>query len=309
MLGNRATNQVQLGYAGFGFKNANLTSWSHHWRAADGINTGSPRITFTGFSIAGNANYPRYQLQDVWSARDDYNLSYDAKGRHDLKAGRRVPLGQEGVVQLRQLHGDHRRAHGAVPANIESLFPDPWNADTWNLAAISPNVRTYTIGVGQNKLPFNEPKYAAWVQDDWHLTQKLTLNLGARYDLIWDPFANWVALEPWMKADRPQDANNIQPRLGFAYSLNDKTVIRGGSGKYYADVIASNWTMSSRSLSVAFLQITNDGRPDFAANPLNGAPLPNLRAGAAAVLLREQRRRDAWTAPRRSRLRRRSTRT
>jgi hypothetical protein len=112
------------------------------------------------------------------------------------------------------------------------------------------------------------------VQDDWHLTNKLTLNLGARYDLIWNPFANWVALEPWMQANRPQDANNIQPRLGFAYSLNDKTVIRGGSGKYYGDVIASNWTMPSRSLSVAFIQITNDLRPDFAANPLNGAPLP-----------------------------------
>ncbi len=57
---------------------------------------------------------------------------------------------------------------------------------------------------------------------------------------------------------------------------------------YYADVIASNWTMSSRSLSVAFLQFTNDGGPDFAANPFNG-PLPDLRAGAAALLLREQR--------------------
>ena len=50
VIGTNATNQVQLGYSGFGFKNANLTTWSHHWRAADGINTGSPRITFTGFS-------------------------------------------------------------------------------------------------------------------------------------------------------------------------------------------------------------------------------------------------------------------
>src|SRR5882762_711961 len=185
-----------------------------------------------------------------------------------------------GIIDARQ---------GTVPANIESLFPDPWNADTWNLAAISPNVRTYTIGVGQNKLPFNEPKSVAWVQDDWHLTQKLTLNLGARYDLIWDPFANWVALEPWMKADRPQDANNVQPRLGFAYSLNDKTVIRGGSGKYYADVVASNWTMSSRSLSVAFLQFPNDGRADFAANPLNGAPLRRRHGDRVGLRL------PAWT--------------
>jgi Carboxypeptidase regulatory-like domain/TonB dependent receptor len=274
VIGSNATNQVQLGYSGFGFKNANLTTWSHHWRAADGINTGSPRITFTGFSIVGNTNYPRYQLQDVWSARDDYNLSYEAKGRHDLKAGGEFLWDKKVSFNCANCMGIIDARQGAIPTNIEALFPDPWNADTWNLAAISPNVRTYTIGVGQNKLPFDEPKYAAWVQDDWHLTSKLTVNLGARYDLIWDAFANWVGLEPWMKPDRPQDADNIQPRLGFAYTVNDRTVIRGGSGKYYADVIASNWTMSSRSLSVAYLQFTNDGRPDFAANPLNGAPLP-----------------------------------
>ena len=274
VIGTRATNQVQLGYAGFGFKNANLTSWSHHWRAADGINTGSPRITFTGFSIAGNSNYPRYQLQDVWSARDDYNLSYDAKGRHDLKAGGESLWDKKVSFNCAMCMGAIDARGGPIPANIESLFPDPWNADTWNLAALSPITRTYTIGVGQNKLPFNEPKVAAWVQDDWHFTQKLTINLGARYDLIWNPFANWVALQPWMQPNRPQDADNIQPRLGFAYSLNSKTVIRGGSGKYYGDVIASNWTMPSRSLSVAFIQIANDGRADFAANPFNGAPLP-----------------------------------
>jgi hypothetical protein len=274
VIGNKATNQAQIGYAGFGFKNANLTTWSHHWRAADGITTGSPRITFTGFSIAGNSNYPRYQLQDVWSARDDYTLSYDAKGRHDLKAGGEYLWDKKVSFNCAMCMGAIDARGGPVPANIESLFPDPWNADTWNLAALSPITRTYTIGVGQNKLPFNQPKVAAWVQDDWHATKKLTVNLGARYDLIWNPFANWVALLPWMQPNRPQDAKNIQPRLGFAYTLNDKTVIRGGAGKYFADVIASNWTMPSRSLSVAFIQLNNDGRPNFAADPFNGAPLP-----------------------------------
>ena len=38
--------------------------------------------------------------------------------------------------------------NGPTPANIEALFPDAFNADTWNLAAISPLVRTYDIGVG-----------------------------------------------------------------------------------------------------------------------------------------------------------------
>src|SRR4029077_14828923 len=253
VLSNRALNEIRVGKAVFGLANANLTTWSKHWQAPNGINTGSPRITFNGFAIGGNQFYPRHQDQWVWNARDDFTYSYNAGGHHDLKLGGEFLHRHQIQANCRQCMGTITATNGARPANIEALFPDPFNADTWNLAAISPNVRTYSIGVGQNKLPFDEPKYGAWVQDDWHLTQKLTLNLGARYDLIWDPFANWVGLEPWMKGNRPQDADNIQPRLGFAYTLNDKTVIRGGSGKYYADVIASNWTMSSRSPWGGFL--------------------------------------------------------
>jgi len=70
-------------------------------------------------------------------------------------------------------------------------------------------------------------KYAAWAQDDWRITNKLTLNLGLRYDLIWNAFAQNVTFLPFELADRPQDANNIQPRLGFAYTLTDRTVLRG----------------------------------------------------------------------------------
>jgi outer membrane receptor protein involved in Fe transport len=54
-------------------------------------------------------------------------------------------------------------------------------------------------------------KYAAWAQDDWKIGQKLTLNLGARYDLIWNAFAQNVTFLPFEVSNRPQDANNIQP--------------------------------------------------------------------------------------------------
>jgi hypothetical protein len=73
--------------------------------------------------------------------------------------------------------------------------------------------------------------------------------------------------------DRPQDANNLQPRVGFAYQLNDRTVVRGGSGLYYNDILNTNvlWPMSP--LTIAVTAVNNDGRADFAANPFNG-PLP-----------------------------------
>ncbi len=73
--------------------------------------------------------------------------------------------------------------NGPVPANIEALFQDPFNADTWNLAAISPLTRTYDIGIGDFTTHDTRPQLGAWIQDDWQMTSNLTLNLGFRYDL------------------------------------------------------------------------------------------------------------------------------
>ena len=40
-----------------------------------------------GFTIAGNQNAPRVRDQNSYMFRDDFTLNYDARGRHDLKAG------------------------------------------------------------------------------------------------------------------------------------------------------------------------------------------------------------------------------
>src|SRR6185295_14384544 len=70
VLSNRALNEVITGYASYLFGEGNLTTWSHHWMAAGGpfgpITTGSPRITFTGFTIGGNNAAPRYRVQNLY---------------------------------------------------------------------------------------------------------------------------------------------------------------------------------------------------------------------------------------------------
>ena len=63
------------------------------------------------------------------------------------------------------------------------------------------------------------------------------------------------------------------PRAGFAYSLNDRTVVRGGYGKYFADVTGQPAVFTLRNVQQITPQILNDGRPDFASNPFNG-PAP-----------------------------------
>ena len=45
---------------------------------------------------------------------------------------------------------------------------------------------------------------------------------------------NEYAIPPFLEAGRPDDTNNMQPRVGFAYQLDERTVVRGGSGLYFA---------------------------------------------------------------------------
>jgi hypothetical protein len=158
---------------------------------------------------------------------------------------------------------------------MQAIFPDPFNADTWNLNALAPYTRRFTLGISETfETPFDVPKLAAWVQDDWRVTSNLTLNLGLRYDLLTNSWANDASVPPILEPDRPNDTNNVQPRLGFAYQVNDLTVVRGGAGKYYADILSNlhMWTYGNES--IASVEVNNDGRADFPSNPFNG-PRPS----------------------------------
>jgi hypothetical protein len=278
VMSNRALNEVKVGYAYFKFSNAGLTQWSNHWQKANGITNGSPRIQFTGFNNTPNQYLPRYQDQRVWSIRDDFTFSYDAAGRHDVRSGAEYLDRNQVQANCRQCGGiiDARGGPRPADAALQAIFPDTFNVDTWNLAALSPITRAYTIGVGDFIVPVPSQKFGVWAQDDWKATNKLTLNLGLRYDVGFNIFANDVTFEPWQTAGRPNDTDNIQPRLGFAYQVTDRTVIRGGSGLYYGDALGGDQSFARGNPQIAQIRITNDGRPNFTADPLNGRPLPTL---------------------------------
>jgi hypothetical protein len=163
------------------------------------------------------------------------------------------------------------------PANFEALFPNIQDVSTWNLAPLSPLFRTYSVGISAAGFKQRTPKEiaAAWIQDDWTVTSRLTINLGLRYDISKGQFAERVAIQPWVDAERSIEKNRFGPRVGFAYTLNDRTVIRGGTGKYFADVSdqVSSWTERYGGGEIN-AQVAYDGRPDFAGNPWNSRPQP-----------------------------------
>jgi len=275
VLSNRMLNEIKVGKTAFGLANTNLTHWSNHWQKANGITAGSPRITFTGFLITGNQNHPRELDQDVYSVRDDFTNAFTAKGRHDVRAGGEYLFKDVIAVNRRQNMGLIDARGGPLPsaAQLQAWFPDAFNVDTWNLAAISPLVRSYTIGVGNFPVDQSSKRFALWAQDDWQIADRLTLNLGVRYDVGIGIFANDITFPPFQDAGRPDDWNNVQPRLGFAYRLTNRTVIRGGSGIYYGDAFADAGSAIGNT-QITTIRYENNGQPDFAANPTGGRPLP-----------------------------------
>jgi len=102
-------------------------------------------------------------------------------------------------------------------------------------------------------------KYGSfWGNDDFKLMKNLNITLGLRVDIqgglaeeygrfsTFDPNAPNPVGVPGATVFHNSKANgntswNVGPRIGFAYSLNPKTVIRGGYGMYYAGVPADSW--------------------------------------------------------------------
>ena len=272
VMSNRALNEVKVGFAEWNVLQGNLTHWSNHWARDIGVTEGHPRIQMVGMTIAGNQNAPRIRDQNSWMFRDDFTFNYDARGRHDLRAGGEYIFMHERTRNCRNCMGQIDARVRAIPADVmQAIFPDPFNADTWNLNALAPYTRRFTLGISDTfETPFDVPKTAVWAQDDWHIAENLTLNLGLRYDLITNTWANDASVPPILEPGRPNDTNNIQPRLGFAWQVTDRTVVRGGAGKYYADILTNlqMWTYGNES--IASVEVNNDGRPDFVTNPFNG---------------------------------------
>ena len=98
-----------------------------------------------------------------------------------------------------------------------------------------------------------------YVQDDWRVTDKLTFNIGLRYEVslpwvdVFDKISNLdVDTDPnqpkfvvvgergegrFNRALVTSDTNNLAPRFGFAYRLRESTVLRGGFGLFYANTM------------------------------------------------------------------------
>jgi hypothetical protein len=120
-----------------------------------------------------------------------------------------------------------------------------------------------------NTLSYVHKLIAGYVQDQWRARPNLTFTAGLRYDVDLFPSAADVKIQCASGAPsncfHPTNYGNFQPRLAFAYSFNDKTVVRGGGGLFVAPFVYSDVMVSWIGAS-EFTYMNNPFEPEF-ANP------------------------------------------
>jgi hypothetical protein len=160
----------------------------------------------------------------------------------------------------------------------------------------------------QNEPAMENYNYAWYGQDNWRATNKLTLNIGLRYDISMprtDRFnrQNWLDLSATSPLQVPgvgplhggevfasskqrrivdTDWKDIQPRFGFAYQFAPKWVVRGGYGIYFSqthnDASVGNYGTQGFNQSTGMVTTyQNDGATPYLhlSNPYpNGLNLP-----------------------------------
>jgi len=123
-----------------------------------------------------------------------------------------------------------------------------WNEpSTWNLAALSPLANNYFQDFNANgyALSINRNTLASFIQDDWKMTPRLTLNLGLRLDEDLGMADRSLTLTSGLATPHfgDNDGPQVSPRIGFTYDLlgDRKTVLRGGTGIFFADIEANQY--------------------------------------------------------------------
>jgi hypothetical protein len=208
-----------------------------------GLNTSYPTIGISGFSSLGAGNF-----LPVWSNGQNRQIKNDTswiKGRHSMKFGAEVMWIQTNNVNARNKGGSFS-------------FSGRYSRNSLNATGGSP-VADFLLGAvdGSNfststRIEGRATMWAGYFQDDWKVTRRLTVNLGARYeylrpfqdkynklanfDLDTDPLRPGLVLAADVgKADfLSSDFNNVQPRVGLAYQIMpEKLVLRAGYGTYF----------------------------------------------------------------------------
>jgi hypothetical protein len=217
--------------------------------------------TLGGYNVLPRVNPSenRFQYAD--------SLSW-VKGAHTMKFGFDISRTEDYANSLSNRYGSYTYSSVTTFAqDFTSPAPGPSHYSTFVQAFGNPIVDTLITDMG------------FYAQDAWKVTPKLTANYGLRYEhsLLPQP----ATVNPYypQTGKIPSDGANFAPRIGLAYSLNDKTVLRAGYGLFYARYQSGmiNTFFTANDVYTQSLSITS---PSSAGAPI----FPNVLSSPAGAL-------------------------
>lgn len=170
----------------------------------------------------GAVNYlPRVEPSETRNEFAD-DISW-TRGRHIFKGGVDIATTNDYSFYATNLNGSYSYQNA-------NTFALDYSGNTTNAKDYS----SYSQTFGNPGLNTRINDYDFYVEDQWRATDKLTATLGARYEYsqIPQPAVCNPAYPLTCHVNSP--ATNLMPRIGLAYRLNDKTVLRAGYGIFYA---------------------------------------------------------------------------
>jgi len=216
-----------------------------YWNNLIASKINAPLITFPApASFGTNTNVPQQSFQRKWQFKDDVSKTF---GKHTLKAG---------VDYIyNPVEGGFFKFNSTLEVdfsqNPSTILADPV---TYNAGFATPGlIAGMSYSTGDPYFIVATKQLGFYGQDDWKVTNRLTLNLGLRWDRDFNALGqsditksrtyqelaaiNSPISNPYIAHLPHDDTKDFSPRIGFAYDVTGrgKHVVRGGFGLYFGN--------------------------------------------------------------------------
>jgi hypothetical protein len=314
-------NELRAGYSRFIFANIPTDSINLSdigaTRGNSDLFPGMYQVNITGlFQIGTGVNDDRGTVSNQYNIVDTFSMT---TGKHSLRMG-----GEAIQYQLNRFNNFAVRGALTTGATSSGVTPAPstfvnCKLDTNDCSAFQNFLRGRVTAIqsafGDPARNFVATDFAAFIQDDYRWSPRLTFNIGLRWEGmsfghdklyragVFDPALAAAGQNPFLIPEKVDlagfkgtpgvsdcalrncfDGNNFAPRVGFAWDISgdQKTVIRGGYGIYYQRL--SNQNILQNSLAAPFtvqpLSSTTTPAAFQLANPFSSIPPPSPIASA-----------------------------
>jgi len=250
----------------------------------DGNLGGSPSLRISNFAGASSTQ-PLGRIDTAGHITD--NISYTT-GRHAFKFGAEFRRANFDIFYDTNKRGTFNWDGTRGPWAADATVSAPLRSLADFMAGYLTSNNGATLVRGQLQRDYRQNTFDWWAHDNWQVSKKLNLNFGVRWSYVgplFDIDSSLTSFQPgpgFVNVGKggqdlwPKDMNNFAPRLGFAYNVASKTVIRGSYGFFY-DVPPLNFIVANTGMP-------NGGSAGVHANPAGKDPVFTITSNGANIV-------------------------